>query len=410
MRILISIASIIFTLTVSPIRSIAAESAPPATPEVKEWTFITFLNGNNNLDSFGKININQMEQVGSTPDINVVVQWASLANKKTQRLYIIQDSDTEKVTSPVLQDLGNADMGDWKNLVEFIQWSVVQFPAKHYFINVWDHGSGWHALKALENANSASNFRPMDISWDDNTGHSITTLQLAQVLSEAAKVIGHKVDLYASDACLMAMVEIAHEVSDSVDVYAGSEEVEPGSGWPYQTFLQKWAASPKSTAAQVSTLLTHEYVNSYNGGVNGQDDATFSAFDLSKIQPTYESIAKLAENLKQVSLPTKKEINKAISQTQNFTSRDYSDLYDFVSLLEKAQLADLDMNNLSQVKANLSDFVIAHANTPKFPRAWGTSIWLPRKMSIYNAYIKQYSELKFEAQTHWGEALHSLLQ
>src|SRR4051794_2179636 len=81
---------------------------------VKDWTFLIYLNGNNNLDSFGTLNINQMEQVGSTENINIVVQWASLAKKKTQRLFVVQDKDKNKVTSPVVQDMGNVDMGDWR--------------------------------------------------------------------------------------------------------------------------------------------------------------------------------------------------------------------------------------------------------------------------------------------------------
>ena len=51
----------------------------------KEWTFLLYLNGNNNLDSFGKLNINQMEAAGSSDAVNLVVQWASLANRDTRR-------------------------------------------------------------------------------------------------------------------------------------------------------------------------------------------------------------------------------------------------------------------------------------------------------------------------------------
>src|SRR4051812_16677829 len=72
----------------------AEAAAKPKKATVKEWTFLTFLNGNNNLDSFGALNINQMEQVGSTDQINIVVQWASLRNRRTQRLYITKDKDT----------------------------------------------------------------------------------------------------------------------------------------------------------------------------------------------------------------------------------------------------------------------------------------------------------------------------
>ncbi len=242
---------------------------------VKDWTFLVFLNGKNSLDSFGALDINEMEKVGSTDKINVLVQWASTSNHKTQRLYVQKDNDPNRVTSPVVQDMGSVDMGDWRSLVEFVQWGVANYPAKHYFIDVWDHGSGWHL--------NSGGFSPRDISWDDDTGHFMTTKQLGQALAEAAKAIGHKVDLYGSDACLMGMAEVAGEMSNSVEFSVGSEETEPGEGWPYDGLLSRWSALPTASASDVAKILTTEYVKSYQGGSQGKSEVTFSAFDLSKL-------------------------------------------------------------------------------------------------------------------------------
>src|ERR1700757_4673970 len=86
----------------------------PAAAADKEWTFLLYLNGNNNLDSFGKLNINQMEAVGSSDAVNMVVQWASLENGDVRRLLVQKDNDTNNVTSPVVQNMGSVDMGDVK--------------------------------------------------------------------------------------------------------------------------------------------------------------------------------------------------------------------------------------------------------------------------------------------------------
>ena len=50
----------------------------------ESWTVLVYINGYNNLDSFGKKDINEMEKVGSSEDLKVVVQWASYASKKTK--------------------------------------------------------------------------------------------------------------------------------------------------------------------------------------------------------------------------------------------------------------------------------------------------------------------------------------
>jgi len=38
-----------------------------------KWTFIVFLNGDNDLDPFGEKDLTEMKKVGSTPDVNIVV-------------------------------------------------------------------------------------------------------------------------------------------------------------------------------------------------------------------------------------------------------------------------------------------------------------------------------------------------
>ena len=48
------------TLLAAPVMANEKTEAAP-----KKWTFLLFLNGNNNLDSYGYMNINQMEKIGS---------------------------------------------------------------------------------------------------------------------------------------------------------------------------------------------------------------------------------------------------------------------------------------------------------------------------------------------------------
>jgi hypothetical protein len=303
--------------------------------------------------------------------------------------------------------MGDVDMGDWHSLVDFIHWGVTNYPAKHYFIDVWDHGSGWHSIQARKGL--FANFRPFDISWDDNTGSSISTIQLGNVLADAATFIGHKVDLYASDACLMGMVEIAHEAAGSVSVFGGSEEVEAAAGWPYDALLSRWAAHPQSTPQQVAEILTEEYIKSYSGGQNGSQDATFAAYDLSKLPPLIAAISNLGSGLSKLTVKARAMALKAARDTQSFSYSDYRDLSDFVDLLEKGGIQDLKKSNLSDLKGALSEFIVVHGATPEYKRAAGLAIWLPTSRNAYDSYAKQYSELKFDSGTQWGEALQTLL-
>lgn len=387
----------------------ASSTTSPAQPTVKEWTFLVFLNGNNNLDRFGSLNINQMETVGSTDDINIVVQWASYSAKKVQRLYVQKDFDETKVTSPVIEDMGKVDMGDWRNVVEFVKWAKERYPAKHYFIDMWDHGSGWHELM-LRNLGLTRGLQinPLDISWDDFTGNHITTKQLGQAMAESAKVLGQKVDLYGSDACLMAMAEVADEMADSVDVSVGSQEVEPGPGWPYDTFMARWAPKPTASPSDVAKFLTEEYVKSYSGGTNGTQDVTFSAFDLSKTEQLNLAMANLGMAVQKFSAAEKKKFITAAKATQSFTYSDYNDLLDFLDNLEKAQISALGSQVLSDVRAAASEYIVVNQGTQMYRKATGLSIWVPRTKYSYDDYSALYGTMKFHEHTKWGDALKAV--
>ena len=382
----------------------------PAFAEIeKDWTVLVYLNGNNNLDEFGFLNMNQMEQVGSNDHINIVVQWASLKNGKTQRVYIKQDTNSSEVTSPAIEDMGKVDMGDSKNLLNFMLWGFKNYPAKHYLIDVWNHGSGWRRMKTLS-FSLEHPFFPTDISFDDNSGNSITTKQLGEVMDQAARSLGRKIDLYASDACLMGMAEIANELSDSVTTFAGSEEVEAAAGWPYHTILKRLAEHPESSSADFGKILTEEFVRFYNGGGESRQDATFSAFDLSQMSSLNQSMAELSRVLSLVKSPEKQKVLQAARATQRFAYSDYADLLDFVNQLENQKLTSIPAQAITGVKDALRNFVIANGSTSSHPRAYGTAFWLPTSSYVYDRYASKYSTMKFHQETKWGDTLKILLK
>jgi len=373
-----------------------AESNQP-----KEWTFLVYLNGNNNLDSFGALNINQMEKIGSNAKINILVQWASLETRTVKRLFIKKDNDPKRVTSPVIQDMGNVDMGDWHSVVDFVKWGAEKYPANRYFVDIWDHGSGWHSKKG-----GIGTPGTMDISWDDLTGNHITTKQLALALDQSAKVIGHKIDLYASDACLMAMAEIAQEVKDSVNVFAGSEETEPGAGWPYDTFLARWNTLPDASPQAVAKALSEEYAKSYQGG---NDAVTFSAFDLAALPELTRSLRAFSDSLKGAASANLKKLVDIANRSQNFAVSDYVDLMDFMNNLKAARPGLADPDLISAV-AEAHNKVVITSNNVRFPKAHGMSIWIPTSSWQYSQFADLYSQMSFDQETRWGDLLKNMLK
>lgn len=387
--------SFLFAFSVA---SIAQAEATPAAQ--KEWTFLLFLNGHNNLDSFGAFNINQMEEVGSNDQINMVVQWASLKNKQTKRLYVTRDQDTDNVTSKAIETMDPVDMGDYNQLIEFVRWGVQKYPAKRYMIAVWNHGNGWHLTK-----NGQMNAR--DISYDDLTDNKITTEQLGIAMAKAAEIIGHKVDIYGSDACLMAMAEVAAEMKDSVQYFVGSQETEPGFGWPYSTWMKRWVNDSTPTAAEVSTYLTQEYKKAYSGGIYGNQDVTLSAWRMDKFEAFETAMKSFNTALTNLS-PTELNLAKdVVLETQEFYSSDYKDIYDFAMKLGMARTG-VDVGILSGVKEAVSALVIDNQASAYYTGAFGVSVWMPIHAWELNEHKARYENLKFNQATGWLNFLSSL--
>ena len=58
------------------------------------------------------------------------------------------------------------------------------------------------------------------------------------------------------DACLMANTDVAHELYGYAKYLFASEEVEPGTGWSYDLWLQELIDPPEMNGPQLGKVLT----------------------------------------------------------------------------------------------------------------------------------------------------------
>jgi hypothetical protein len=115
----------------------------------KDWTVLVYLAADNDLAPFGLIDLNEMELVGSTDKMDVVVQFDGSKEHSplaagSCRYHIDQDNDMKVVKSQVVQDLGEVDMGSKETLKDFLNWGIKNYPSEKYFLIIWNHGNGWY--------------------------------------------------------------------------------------------------------------------------------------------------------------------------------------------------------------------------------------------------------------------------
>ncbi len=388
----IALLPFIFVLSVPAFSAMAGEKI-----EKKEWAILTFLNGFNNLDSFGTLDMNEMEKVGSTDRVHVISQWASLATKKVKRVYLTKDQDPTKVTSTVIEDLGQVDMGDYRSLIDFVKWAAKKYPAKHYFVNIWNHGNGWHF--------TGNGPGTRDVSYDDLSGNKITTEQLGFAAAEISRELGQKIDIVASDSCLMAMAEVVGEMKSSIGHFVGSQEVEPADGWPYDALLTEWNAGGEKTPGDVARILTKVYAESYPSGRG----ITLSGLDMDKYGELASAVRELGQSIRSLPTEGRRRVLQAMVRTQSYTNDDYKDLGDFVEQLKIDSAIQLRTELLISVSTALRQFVIANRTSSDQVRSNGVSIWLPDNSWQFDSFKDRYRFLLFNQDTSWIDAIQATL-
>ena len=369
-------------------------SVPAAEPVVekaaagkndKEWTIMVFVNGKNNLETYALKDMNEMEMIGSTDKINVVTEIGRIAGYasndgdwKTARRYLVKkDNDINKITSPILADLGKVDMGDYKHLVDFATWARTNYPAKRYMLIVWNHGAGW--IKSRGEVTKG-------ISYDDETGNHITTPQLGM----AMKAIG-KVDVIGTDACLMQMPEVNYEIKDYVDYIVASEETEPGDGYTYNLMLGPLAAKPTMSAAELGKVTVDGYADHY--GTQDHTQSLVNASAMNGLVPMINSFVAAAKAANEKAL-----IKTAMNGTQSYAYPENKDLWHFLSLYAASSQNATVKDTAKNLQNYVANKVVMHNRVnASYSDSHGLAIYMP------NYANSNYNTLAWAKASQWDE-------
>ncbi|NCB40087.1 MAG: hypothetical protein EOM80_15105 [Erysipelotrichia bacterium] len=352
----------------------------PASAAQKDWTFMVFLNADNNLDSFGVGDLQEMVDAGGSND-NVNIICLLDREKGPATLYYVTKDKAE-----VIKDAGEIDMGDYKELVKFVVETARAYPAKHYCTVVWNHGSGWK---------DAHGEIIKGISYDDQSGNHITTNQLTVALKEIEAAIGKRLDVLSFDACLMQMIEVAYAVKDGADYFIASEETEPGEGYPYKEILQnfKSGVSPEAFVKHVVKV----YAASYDGGSAGNSSSTQSAIKCSELNSLADAINGYCKAT--VAANYGAQFKLALSSAQKFYYRTNIDLGHFVTLTKNYIKDEAFMTAADKLQAALTKAIVANGlsgyNTKN---ATGLAVYFPASSYSFSA---EYKDLAFAKDTMW---------
>lgn len=378
---------------------------------IAEWTFMVYMAADNNLEGAGIEDLNEMETVGSSEDLNFIVQVDRAEGYDTsngdwegaKRYRVEKDDDNGIVNSPELEDMGEINMGNPDTLVEFIIWAFDNYPAKHYFLDLWDHGGAFWG-----------------VCWDDSEGDGdpITMLELKSALATSAKHMGRNFDIIGFDACLMAQLAILYQIKDFSDYGVASGFVEPGDGWPYERIFSALDKKPEMTPEELGREIVNDYMDSYTDKSDDPDDSpvvSMALFDLSKIEKLTQQINRFSMLLATKNMLHNIQVKAARAIAECYAYPDVPgpfkisrytlfDLVDFVDKVDGLVFADSELTAAAgKVKSLASEMIVDARADPYHWDANGLSIYFPNEIDA--KYDPLYSELDFAIESYWDEYL-----
>lgn len=352
--------------------------APPAAAQEKDWTILVYMDADNNLEPVGILDFLELSSVGSNADVNIVVQFDRAAGfdashgdwKDTRRFFVTPGLAPNPQNS--IRNMPEQNMADPATLVSFVDWGIANYPARHYFLVLWDHGDGW---------------RGVVVDDDPVSNDRLTVLELRTALEAIVTASGRRIDLLGLDGCRMTF-EIEYELVDYVDYFVGSEKDEPLDGWPYDRLLTALVADPSMPPETLAATLVDRYVESYVG--KSPYSVALSAVNAAALRPL---LGKLNDFLGELAIH-QPYFTAQVVAARNATERyergglccgDEYDLHHFVeNVLSEAPSRRLERRGLEVLAA--IDVAVTHerhwdnpsaVNGVPAKNAHGLSLWFP---------------------------------
>jgi hypothetical protein len=355
---------------------------------------MVYLDADNNLEEMGVDDFLEMASVGSTAEVNIVVQFdrstksnpASGGDTRygdwtTTKRFLVQ-TGMEPTSANEIADLGEVNMAAPSALANFVLWAMAAYPADYYFLDLWDHGIGWEGVIL-------------------DQGTFMKTSELAEALRMVYEAAG-KVDIIGNDACRMT-VEIDYELRNYADFFVGSEKDEPLAGWPYDALLAALVANPSMGPRELGQTLVDVYVASYVE--NSLYSVTLSVIESAALPGLAQAASRFVAEVNR-SLPYfQKELLAARDETESYEGGVEFDLYDFAREVQSAipsrRVKDAATSLMSEVLRAVS--YEAHWDNPSpingIPAkdAHGLSVWFP--VQVTNP---AYHDLDWSKDTGWN--------
>lgn len=308
-----------------------------------------------------------MKTFGLDDSVHVVAQiggsesWQAecLADVKNARLTI--DGGGIHVT----EKLADTDMGERETLTDFIDYACKTYPAEHYILVFWNHGSG-----------------PVG-GYGYDVLHEGSSLKLDELQRALECAQYQEFELIGFDACCMGNMETANALRDYTEYMVASPAREDIEGWDYSwlEILGEKSLSDAEPGKEIGKKIVDAFAAFYQAPSHKNKPATLSCYDMGAYEMLREDIAEYSRGLLAKSIKDEDFCGKLSGKRNQIAGYDSGGAwYDVMDLLDFKQLficLDEEQWERYEMQDSLKEFVCY--TTGISMEMSGISIYLPGK-------------------------------
>ncbi|MBT3465428.1 hypothetical protein HN451_10635, partial [archaeon] len=366
--------------------------------EQKEWTILIYMVGDSNLEKFAIKDINEIEKVIKSDEIEVYVFLdRDEKHDKTNddwtgaKLYKLNwDKNPSIINSKIIKYYSEVDSSDSSIILDTINISFKN-PSKKNGLIFWGHGNGWKGY-----------------GFDNSHNKSSTSMNNFTDLSNSIKKLNiPKFDFVFFFSCLMGQLEVQSNFIGISKYFVGSEDLMYISNSFYSLVFQELSNNPSVSAIEIIKIIADKYYERIPLRTI-QKEITISIIDLDKLNESLTSFNNL------MSVLYKNEFHYNVLKSRLYThefflsreNSNYIDLIDFLNILSFDNAFKNIKEDILNVKKSFFESILFSKSGSSQNRANGISIFMPKNIDNFD---QNYTKIPFvQDNIGWKNLLDEL--
>jgi len=360
----------------------------------RKWTIIVYMAADNDLESAAIADLNELEAVRYNAQVTVLALVdrnpaydMTNGNWSDTRLFEIR-TDPGGLNSTIVStrldcpelglsagtetELNTADPLVLSRLIDFAKRS---YPAEHYALFVWGHGTGWRSGPFA----GTSQAPVKAAAFDDTQGQYMALPSFGRAIADKG------LSLIGFDTCYAAVLELAYQIRNDAELFAGSEGEILSNGWDYTSLFTDFLGKSDLSVNDLGDSIQDHFAAQYAG----LSSATISQVRLPEIENLFAKFDAFAGTVA-LAVTGEPARNAVLDQvlhnveSYHFTSFP-SDLYiDILDFSEKITgiAADITPDAAKQTAIVTAAGELENALTQAVPSSWAKN-GTTRKLGLH---------------------------